>query len=145
MQDAFYTYEHQRHRLDVELEQTRAGTMLRLWMFRKEDTHLRKIIGDVHLSHIVRGVMHSCFLGYKTDQSEINKGYMTEALEASIRFAFEDLKLHRIEAGIMPRNIASQRVVEKLGFEREGLSRRYIWINGVWEDHLRYALLNEKE
>jgi ribosomal-protein-alanine N-acetyltransferase len=76
------------------------------------------------------------------DGAEINHGYITEALRRAIRFAFEDLQLHRIEANIMPKNVRSIRVVEKLGFVNEGLSRKYLKIAGVWEDHVHYVLLN---
>lgn len=67
----------------------------------------------------------------------------TEALKAAIRYIFEEWKLHRIEANIIPRNAASIRVIEKLGFEREGYCRKYLKINGIWEDHYSYALLNK--
>ena len=69
------------------------------------------------------------------DKAETNRGYMTEALRCVIDFAFNRLRLHRIEANIMPRNHASRRVVEKLGFHYEGLARQYLQINGRWEDH----------
>ncbi len=101
-----------------------------------------RIIGSVTLSNIVRGVFLSCFLGYKLDKDEINKGYMTEAIEKVINIAFNQLKLHRIEANIMPRNKQSIKVVKKLGFEYEGLSKSYLKINSKWEDHEHYALLN---
>jgi ribosomal-protein-alanine N-acetyltransferase len=70
---------------------------------------------------------------------------MTEALERAISFAFEDMRLHRIEANIMPKNARSIRVVEKLGFVNEGLSRKYLKIAGSWEDHIHYVLLNPSE
>ena len=79
------------------------------------------------------------------DGAEINSGMMTDALKRAIRFAFEDMKLHRIEANIMPHNTRSISVVEKLGFVNEGLSRKYLKIAGKWEDHLHYVLLNPNE
>lgn len=69
---------------------------------------------------------------------------MTEAVEAVVNHAFQELHLHRIEANIMPRNRASLRVVEKLGFRNEGVSREYLKINGKWEDHIHMVLLNEE-
>ena len=68
---------------------------------------------------------------------------MTEAIEAVVDYAFRELRLHRIEANIMPRNAASLAVVRKLGFHEEGLALRYLKINGKWEDHLHMVRLNE--
>ena len=73
----------------------------------------------------------------------LNRGYITEALRCAIEYAFAQLKLHRIEANIIPRNARSRRVVEKLGFEPEGLARKYLKINGVWEDHLHFVIFND--
>jgi len=94
-------------------------------------------------SQIVRGIFLSTYLGYSLDGEYINKGYMTEALEAGISYVFSELRLHRIEANVMPRNGASLKVLEKLGFQKEGLARKYLKINGVWEDHVHMTLLNE--
>ena len=69
---------------------------------------------------------------------------MTEALGAIIRYCLDDLRLHRIEANVMPRNERSKRVLKGLGFEYEGASARYLRINGKWEDHEHYVLLNAK-
>ena len=102
-----------------------------------------RIIGNVTLSNIVRGPFQSCYMGYKLDETEIHKGYITEAVEKVIEIAFDELTLHRIEANIMPRNFRSIRVVEKLGFVYEGLSKSYLKINGIWEDHMHYVLLNK--
>ena len=89
------------------------------------------------------GAFLSCYLGYKLDKDEINKGYMTEAVKKGVEVVFNELGLHRIEANIMPRNKASLRVVEKLGFYNEGLAYKYLKINGKWEDHIHMVLLNE--
>ena len=90
--------------------------------------------------------MHSisCHLGYKLDKDEVNKGYVTEAIQKGIDIMFNELKLHRIEANIMPKNKCSLRVVEKLGFYNEGLAYKYLKINGKWEDHIHMVLLNDK-
>ena len=85
----------------------------------------------------------SCYLGYKLDREHIRKGYMTEALREGIKWMFHKEKLHRIEANIMPRNEASIKTVEKLGFVYEGISKSYLNINGVWEDHIHMVLLND--
>lgn len=141
--DIFYTLPFQQERLQRDRELLDAGSGMRLWIFKKEDVNLSCIIGDFAFSNIVRGAFQSCHLGYKIDEQELNRGFMTEALRSGIAFAFKELALHRIEANIMPRNKRSIRVVEKLGFVNEGLSRKYLKINGTWEDHFHYVLLNE--
>ena len=100
------------------------------------------VIGSIVLNNIIRGAFHSCHLGYKMDQFNINKGYLTEGLKIVIEYAFNVLKLHRIEANIMPHNSPSLRVVEKLVYH-EGLAKKYLNINESWEDHIHMVLLNE--
>jgi [ribosomal protein S5]-alanine N-acetyltransferase len=141
----FYTLAFQENRLRLERELRSQDRAVRLWLFRREDRAFERIVGDLAFSNIVRGAFQSCHLGYKIDGAEGSHGLMTEALARAITFAFEKLKLHRIEANIMPRNARSIRVVEKLGFVNEGLSRKYLKIAGVWEDHLHYVLLNPDE
>ena len=143
--EAFYTLEFQEERLRIERELLLQDRSVRLWLFKKHDRAFERIIGDLAFSNIVRGAFQSCHLGYKMDGAEINKGYITEALSRAIRFAFGDMQLHRIEANIMPKNVRSRRVVEKLGFVEEGLSRKYLKIAGAWEDHIHYVLLNPDE
>ncbi|MBA3468120.1 MAG: GNAT family N-acetyltransferase [Herpetosiphonaceae bacterium] len=138
----FLTLAAQRQRLEAELAASGRGHSLRLWLFDRSDAQLRTTLGFVSLSNIVRGAFLSCHLGYEIDGGVINRGLMTEALRATIQVAFERLQLHRIEANIIPRNVRSIRVVEKLGFSYEGLSPRYLKINGVWEDHGHHVLLN---
>ena len=84
----------------------------------------------------------SCWLGYYLGQEHNGRGYTTEAIRLVLDYAFRDLKLHRIEAGVMPHNAGSIRVLEKVGFEREGLSKKNVRINGEWEDHLHLAIIN---
>lgn len=76
------------------------------------------------------------------DKAYNGRGYTTEAVRLVVDYAFQVLKLHRIEAGVMPRNTRSIRVLEKSGFEKEGLSRKNVLINGKWEDHLHFAIVN---
>lgn len=140
-EDAFYTLEHQRELIKQEQADLESGRMLRLWLFKKGEES--RTIGMIGFTNIVRGAFLSCFLGYKLDGAETGKGYMTEALHKGVSIIFEEYGLHRIEANIMPRNRASLRVVERLGFEKEGLSRAYLRINGAWEDHVHMVLLND--
>lgn len=113
-----------------------------LYIFKKEDE--KRIIGSVRLNNIIYGIFLSCFLGYRLDYKEINNGYMTEAVKKLIEVAFKEYNLHRIEGNIIPTNKSSIRVVEKLGFVCEGLSTKYLKINGKWEDHMHYVILNEE-
>lgn len=138
--DVFYTKEYQEEQLENELTNIENKRSLRLWIFKKGNSD--RIIGSVSFSNIVWGAFLSCHLGYKLDKDEINKGYMTEAIQKGIEIIFEDYKLHRIEANIMPSNKPSLRVVEKLGFYNEGLAYKYLKINGKWEDHIHMVLLN---
>lgn len=138
----FYTPAFQRARLRADLKLMREDRMVRLWLFEKDDRALSTVVGDLVLQNIVRGAFQSCHLGYKIDQRLLNQGLMSEALRRAIRFAFDELKLHRIEANVMPRNRPSRRVVEKLGFIEEGRSEKYLRINGVWETHIHYVLFN---
>jgi len=117
--------------------------LCRFFIFHRSDKAFRYILGDITYSNMVMGPFQSCFLGYKIDEKACNNGIATESLTVSNAFAFDYFGLHRIEANIMPSNLASLRVVEKLGFEREGLSKKLLKINGSWEDHYRYALLNQ--
>jgi ribosomal-protein-alanine N-acetyltransferase len=140
----FFTVEGQRARLESERSARLVGSGVRFYLFPQAQP-AGPIIGDLHFSSIVRGAFQSCFVGYKVDGGAANQGYMTEALRRGAAYTFKDLHLHRLEANIMPRNLPSRRVVAKLGFVEEGLSRKYLKINGVWEDHLHYALLNADE
>ncbi|MBK1811633.1 GNAT family N-acetyltransferase [Clostridium sp. YIM B02505] len=140
--EEFYKEETQEIQLKNDFENIVKENMLRLWIYKKEDEN--KVIGTLAFTNIVRGAFWSCFLGYKLDGSEIDKGYMTEALSKGIDTMFKEFKLHRIEANIMPKNKRSLRVVEKLGFYNEGLAYQYLKINGRWEDHIHMVLLNEE-
>jgi ribosomal-protein-alanine N-acetyltransferase len=100
-----------------------------------------ELLGGLTLSNVRRGVTQAAVLGYWLGLPYVKRGYMTEAVAAIAGFAFEELRLHRLEAATMPTNLASIRVLERNGFEREGLARRLLKINGTWEDHVLHALL----
>lgn len=99
-------------------------------------------VGRARFSDFVRGAMHGCNLGYEIARSHEGRGLMTEALRAAIAYAFGPLNLHRIQAAYRPENTRSGRVLEKLGFVREGLSPSYLRIDGQWTDHVVTALTN---
>jgi ribosomal-protein-alanine N-acetyltransferase len=139
----YFTLGFQERRLGDELELIRGGWMLRLHLFKRDDAGYTTVIGDLALNNIIYGAFRSCHLGYKIDQAHMNGGLMTEAIGRAIAYAFDDLRLHRIEANIMPRNARSRRVVAKLGFVEEGLAHKYLKINGVWEDHIHHVIFND--
>ncbi len=140
----FYTLEAQTVQLRNDYRDYEEKRGLRLWIHKKSDKIPERLIGCIAFNNIVWGAFLSCFLGYKLDKDEINKGYITEALEKGIEIIFDEYQLHRIEANIMPRNVKSLRVAEKLGFCNEGISRNYLYINGNWEDHIHMVRLNER-
>ncbi|MGI9403722.1 MAG: GNAT family N-acetyltransferase [Hyphomicrobium sp.] len=102
-----------------------------------------ELVGGLTLSNVRRGVTQAAVLGYWLGLPYIKRGYMTRAVQAIADFAFDDLRLHRLEAATMPANAASIRVLERNGFRREGFARGLLKINGVWEDHILFALLAE--
>jgi len=103
------------------------------------------LVGTVSLANVSRGAFQNATVGYFVDRDHNNKGYATEAVVLIVRIAFEQLGLHRVQAGVMPRNHASNRVMEKAGFRFEGYSPNYLQINGVWEGHNMYAFTVEDD
>jgi [ribosomal protein S5]-alanine N-acetyltransferase len=100
--------------------------------------------GEINLSIVQRGPFQSSYVGYWIDEAFAGRGLMPESLVVLCRSAFEELRLHRVQISIIPRNTASRRVVEKLHIRDEGTALRYLEINGVWEDHIRYAMTAEE-
>ena len=100
--------------------------------------------GEINLNSGQRGPFQNAYVGYWIDERVAGEGYTPEALVVAMRFAFDDLRLHRLQISIIPRNGPSRRVVEKLGIRLEGMAERYLEINGVWEDHMRYAITAEE-
>ena len=101
------------------------------------------LVGIVSVSHVVLGPLRSAYLGYYANAARAGRGLMSEGLGLALRHCFDALGLHRVEANIQPGNRASRRLVQRLGFKREGYSRRYLKILGRWRDHERWALLKE--
>ena len=100
--------------------------------------------GEINLSIVQRGPFQSAYVGYWIDEDCAGQGYMPEALVCLCKAAFDELHLHRVQISIIPRNTPSRRVVEKLEIRDEGIAQRYLEINGVWEDHIRYAMTAEE-
>lgn len=140
-EEAFFTAEYQKNVLQGETVARAEGRGYRFYIQRRNAPE--EIIGTIGLNNVVWGAFCSAHLGYKLDEGFLNRGIMTWAVGEVTRFAFEQAGLHRVEANVMPRNGASLRVLEKNGYENEGLSRFYLNINGVWEDHIHMVKLNQ--
>lgn len=105
------------------------------------DARSETLLGGLTLGLVRRGVAQACTLGYWMGARHAGKGHMSEAVRGALRFAFQDLALHRVEAACLPSNEPSRRLLERVGFRHEGLARSYLRINGAWADHLLYAVL----
>jgi ribosomal-protein-alanine N-acetyltransferase len=105
------------------------------------DARTDALLGGLTLGLVRRGVAQACTLGYWMGARHAGKGHMSEAVRGALRFAFQDLALHRVEAACLPSNEPSRRLLERVGFLHEGLARSYLRINGAWADHLLYAAL----
>lgn len=101
----------------------------------------KKLLGGVTISNVRRGIAQTATIGYWIGQPHANQGYMAEAVRLVCGFGFDQLALHRLEAACLLHNAPSARVLEKNGFEQEGLARKYLKINGEYQDHLLFARL----
>lgn len=128
-----FTLAGQRAEVEKLLDETRRGLTV-AHVVLDED----RIIGRVTLSNIVRGPFQSCNLGYWISRADNGRGHASAAVAAVTELAFSELALHRIEAGTLAHNIASQRVLERNAFERFGLASRYLQIAGHWQDHVLF-------
>lgn len=134
----FYTLEAQRKIISDEYKGYLNGDSASFGIFKGES-----LIGKIRISGIVYGVFKNGYIGYSIDQEEQGKGYMKEAVKLVLRYAFEHMELHRIEAATLPDNIKSQRVLLACGFKEIGKSEKYLFINGKWRDHLIFAITND--
>ena len=127
-----------RRRLKRYQREAREDSAYAFFVFRAADEAL---LGGCTLSNVRRGVTQCCALGYWVGERFARQGYMSDAVRALIPFIFRTLGLHRIEAACLPANEASKNLLAKAGFRQEGLARRYLQINGEWQDHVLFALL----
>ncbi|WP_065188028.1 GNAT family N-acetyltransferase [Shewanella woodyi] len=107
--------------------------------------HNGPILGVCNFTNIVRGPFQACYLGYSVDKALEGQGVMREILEAGINYIFKELKLHRIMANYIPDNTRSGHLLSSLGFEKEGVAKAYLKINGRWQDHLLTSKLNPND
>jgi [ribosomal protein S5]-alanine N-acetyltransferase len=132
-------------RCDARTRERQLGTGFAFGIFVDPDQSGDwQLVGEINLSSVQRGAFQSGSVGYWMDRRHAGQGYMPESLVVLARHAFGDLRLHRLQVAIIPRNERSRSVVEKLGIRSEGIALRYLEINGVWEDHVRYALTAEE-
>ncbi|WDE11712.1 GNAT family N-acetyltransferase [Thalassomonas haliotis] len=104
-----------------------------------------EIVALATYSHLIHGPFQACYLGYSVAKKYQGRGLMAEMLIATNAFVFEQLGMHRIMANYMPENIRSERLLQRLGFEKEGLAKSYLKIAGQWRDHILTAKINPAE
>ncbi len=132
-----------RRRLRRQVREGNDGVGYAFFIFRRTDAEL---VGGITLSNLQRGAAQSCAVGYWIGKPHAHNGYMTEAMHCVVRHCFGRLGLYRVDAACMPSNEASQALLHRCGFRREGYARNFLKINGAWRDHLLFAMLaNEYE
>ena len=129
-----------RRRLRRYQREVRNGTGYPFFVFSADSETL---LGGLTMAQIQRGVAQTATLGYWTGKPHAGKGFMTAAVRAVVGFAFDSLHLNRVDAACLPHNAASIRLLEKVGFQREGYARKYLCIDGRWQDHILYGLVRD--
>ena len=138
--DDYFTVSTQKKYLAYDCNSFLEGSLLPLWITLKDDN---KIIGRVSFFNFAYGGMMSCACGYHLDKDHTGKGYMTEALKSAMAFVFDEYKMHRIEAFIVPENEPSLNLVKRVGFHYEGKRNSYMHINGRYRDHEAFYMLED--
>lgn len=138
--DDYFTVSMQKKYLAYDYNCFLEGSLVPLWICLKETG---EIIGRVSFFNFAFGGMMSCACGYHLDKDQTGKGYMTEALKGAMAFVFDEYKMHRIEAFILPENEPSLNLVKRAGFHYEGQRFSYMHINGRYRDHEAFYILEE--
>ena len=138
--DDYFTVSTQKKYLAYDCNSFLEGSLVPLWITLKDDN---KIIGRVSFFNFAYGGMMSCACGYHLDKDHTGKGYMTEALKSAMAFVFDEYKMHRIEAFIVPENEPSLNLVKRVGFHYEGKRMSYMHINGRYRDHEAFYMLED--
>ncbi len=126
-----------RRRVRAQAEEIEKDEAYPFLIFRDDDT----LVGGLTVGQVRRGVSQTATLGYWMGQPHAGRGYMSRAVRAAAHFSFGTLRLHRLEAACLLHNAASIQVLERVGFTREGVARSYLRINGRWQDHILFGLL----
>ena len=129
-----------RRRLRQYANEWRDGTGYSFFIFQARE---ERLLGGISLANVRQGVSQSASLGYWMGKPHANQGYMSEALPLVLDYAFESLRLHRVEAACLPENGPSRSLLSKTGFVEEGIARKYLRIDAEWRDHLLFSMLNE--
>lgn len=129
----FYTLEAQREYLFESYKQLMNGTSIDLGIYFEEN-----LIGKIKVSNIVYGVFKSGIVGYSIDKEYQGRGYMKEALKLVVKYAKDELDLHRLEASVLVDNLRSKSVLLSSGFKEIGINEKYLFINGAWRDHITF-------
>ncbi len=137
----YYSVEHWEKATKGALKELEPLTAMRFVLKFPDDT----VVGMVNLSQIFRRYFQACYLGYSLDAEHWGRGLMAEALREIIAYSRHELRLHRLQANHMPENIRSEKLLKKLGFEREGFARSYLYLNGAWRDSILNALVLSNE
>ena len=138
--ESFFTLEMQRRLIQRRIEEFACGDAACFLLFDRAAPE--RVIGRCNFSEIVRGPFQACYLGYGVDREYEGKGFMAEALRRALDYVFTELRLHRVMANHRPENERSARLLQRLGFTREGYAKDYLFIDGHWTDHELTALTN---
>jgi ribosomal-protein-alanine N-acetyltransferase len=138
---AYFTLAGQRDQIAAARRQADLGERFEFGIWERDGGAL---VGRISLGGISRGALQNAYLGYGIDLDHGGRGYATQAVSLAVAVAFDDLRLHRVQAAVVPENKASARVLEKCGFLEEGLARRYLFLDGQWKDHRMFALTNDR-
>ena len=137
----YFTEMYQKRLIKAERKSQHRSDSLCFYIFEEMTNFL---VGKISVYSIAFGNASNAVLGYKLDKDVEGRGYMKEALERVIEFMFDEVNLHRLEINLLERNVRSKNLAESLGFTLEGESKEFMEINGQWEDHLRYVLINKR-
>ncbi|EJO5348953.1 GNAT family N-acetyltransferase [Clostridium botulinum] len=133
----FYTLKGQKYLLMDSYRQYLNGDVLEFGIYKNE-----KFIGKIKISNIIMGILQNCIVGYSIDKDFQGNGYMKEALKLLIDYAFNEIHVHRMEASTLVDNIRSQKVLKACGFKKLGLNEKYLYLDGKWQDHITYYIVN---
>lgn len=128
-------------RIERQSREWRQGRSYNFLTVRQADN---RIIGGVSLSRVLRGVAQSGMIGYWVGEPYARKGHTTQAVSLLLDYAFGDLGLNRVEAATLPHNKASRTLLQRLNFNEEGFMRKYLRINGAFQDHVLYAMISDE-
>ena len=135
----YFGLEETKKRVELNFKNFQLGSSISLVAFDKSKS---EIICLCTFSNIVHGVFQACNLGYSISEKKQGKGLMFEMLQASIQYVFIEYNLHRVMANYIPSNIRSEKLLDKLGFQKEGMAKSYLKISGSWQDHVLTSKIN---